>query len=368
MTMEVEYTPLLVPADGVTTDYDCEFVVQTAADLAVALVLQADETDVTGQTLGVDYTVSINASTGKPTISFLTPPAGTYNVSGRRVVDIAQTVNIPAGGLFREQQIENALDRIVMMIQQVEEAVSRAFLISEYITDDVPTLDTIAAADDYAQAAEDARDEAQLAQAAAEAAAAGVNLPSIDSGDAGKLIVVNAGGTAYEISGLPVLTTGNQTVGGNKTFSGLVTLPAGTPAIYDGTPTIDDDKHLTTKKYTDDAIATAVKEFGAYETTDASQVGGTGATLIENLQYQASVDGFVCVFAIVPSGTSSVNTVTGEVGTVSGSRTAFIGNMVQDAVNNKIVGLTMPVAKNEYWFVDIDNDATTRRISFKPLS
>ena len=108
--------------------------------------------------------------------------------------------------------------------------------------------------------------------------------------------------------------------------------------------------------------------FSALETTDASQVGGSTTTLVEETEYQAAVDGFVYINAEIASGTSSALTISGQIGVTSGALTTYTSNWIPDTAGIRRTGLLMPVAKDEYWKVDIDDDAHIQTIAFRPLS
>jgi len=132
-TVASTYTPVQVAASGTEDEFDFTFKVFNASELEVALV---DQTTLvaTAQTLGSDYTVALNTSTPGGTVTFLSAPADTNDVSIRRAMPVTQTADIPAGGLFREVQIENALDKTVMILQDHDEQLDRAVLQSPYVT------------------------------------------------------------------------------------------------------------------------------------------------------------------------------------------------------------------------------------------
>ena len=103
-------------------------------------------------------------------------------------------------------------------------------------------------------------------------------------------------------------------------------------------------------------------QFGAYETTDASQVGGTGATLVVNTEYQASSDGIVSVYAI--NDTTAQATLNGLVDTTSDPSTKRDSAWTDKAV---AIGVTLGVASGEYWKITSTGaDLNTINIYFKP--
>jgi len=128
------YEPVLLETDGAETDFDFDFSVFDDTDLVVALI-DPDTLEVLDEPeLGVDYTVMLNTSTVGGTVVFGTAPADGQLVSIRRDIPTTQGTDIPSGGLFRESQIENALDKMVLLIQQLEERVDRTLLQNPYQT------------------------------------------------------------------------------------------------------------------------------------------------------------------------------------------------------------------------------------------
>lgn len=133
MSVTETYEPVLLETDGSETDFDFDFSVFDDTDVVVALV-DPDTLVATAQTLGVDYTVTLNTSTVGGTVVFGTAPADGQLVSIRRDIPTTQGTDIPSGGLFRESQIENALDKAILLIQQLEEQIARALLQNPYTT------------------------------------------------------------------------------------------------------------------------------------------------------------------------------------------------------------------------------------------
>ena len=133
MSVTETYEPVLLETDGSETDFDFDFSVFEDTDVVVALV-DPDTLVATAQTLGVDYTVTLNTSTVGGTVVFGEAPDDGQYVSIRRNIPTTQGTDIPSGGLFRESQIENALDKAILLIQQLEESISRALLQNPYTT------------------------------------------------------------------------------------------------------------------------------------------------------------------------------------------------------------------------------------------
>lgn len=72
------------------------------------------------QTLTTDYTVSGAGDETGGTVTFVTPPpSGTDNVRIERDVPDTQATDLPAAGPFPSASIEDALDKLTILIQQV---------------------------------------------------------------------------------------------------------------------------------------------------------------------------------------------------------------------------------------------------------
>lgn len=133
MSISAAYEPELLTGDGSETDFDFDFRIFNSTDLVVALV-DPDTLVATAQTLTTHYTVVINTVTPGGTVTFLTAPEDGVLVSIRRDVPITQETDIPSGGLFREAQIENALDKQTLVSQQLKELIDRSVVQSPYQT------------------------------------------------------------------------------------------------------------------------------------------------------------------------------------------------------------------------------------------
>jgi len=130
-----------------------------------------------------------------------------------------QPTDIPNGGSFFATVVENALDRVTLLIKQMQEKLDRAVVVdvSDTTTDPVALLDSITAstatavlaASDAQTAqtlAETAQTSAEAAQALAEAAAA--SIPAVEGVQNQSYTRFTAGGTADAITGtlVPAIT------------------------------------------------------------------------------------------------------------------------------------------------------------------
>lgn len=114
--------------NGVTTDFAFAFKVLAASDLLVVRTDTASGVETT-LTITTDYTVTLN---GDQDVS----PGGTVTLgaalgSGKKLtISSAQTetqpLDLASGGAFYAENIETALDRVTILLQQLREAVNRS--------------------------------------------------------------------------------------------------------------------------------------------------------------------------------------------------------------------------------------------------
>lgn len=136
--------------DGSTTAFSFPYLFLLDDDLEIVL---RDANDVeTVWTLNTEYTVSGagNAAGGTVTVSTsptdYTPAVGETLVI-RRVVDLTQENDIATAGEFSSANIETSLDKLVMMVQQLNEELARSVKVSVSDTStglEIP-LDTVRA-------------------------------------------------------------------------------------------------------------------------------------------------------------------------------------------------------------------------------
>jgi len=106
-------------ADGATDDFDFTFKILDTSQVDVYLVEDANEDNAILQTLTTDYTVTLSSTTEGGTVSFVTTPSTTFNVTMIRDVPYTQPTDLPVNAGFSERTLENAYDRIVMQTQQL---------------------------------------------------------------------------------------------------------------------------------------------------------------------------------------------------------------------------------------------------------
>jgi len=115
--------------NGVKVTFSFPFKIFNASDLEVYKVTNADDTE-TLQTITTDYTVSINPTTEGGTVTYVSAPLGTEDSLIVRSIPQTQTSDLPVENNMPEETIENALDKAVMMIQELQEEINRSFKVS----------------------------------------------------------------------------------------------------------------------------------------------------------------------------------------------------------------------------------------------
>lgn len=127
--------------------------------------------------------------------------------------------------------------------------------------------------------------------------------------------------------------------------------------------TSDSATHLPTQQSVKAYVDDQVKEFGAYETTDASQVGGSTTPLAFGTQYQANYDGFVEGF--VADNAAGINVLC-QRGTSSANVTIQKSECDGAGVDYSLFCMT--VKKNEYWKITASATASESVMFFRKIS
>jgi hypothetical protein len=151
--------------NGVVTSFYFSFKIQQPSDIR-AVTTDASGTDST-LVYGADYTVTQNAdqeSSPGGLITCTTVPDATTRITLLRSVKAVQGTALTNQGGFYPKVIENALDKLTMLVQQLSEEVGRAYKTSVVSS----ATDTIGA---YVAQAQEAADEAAAYLASANVAA-----------------------------------------------------------------------------------------------------------------------------------------------------------------------------------------------------
>lgn len=171
--------------NGVTTDLPFSFKVFSTSDVRV---VQTDPVGVeTDLTLTTHYTVSLNADQdANPggTVAMVTAPATGYYTTLTSKVQNLQAVTITNLGGFYPKILNDALDRLTIMVQQVAEQVSRAVKVGisssstpDQLIDAINTAASTATAAAASASGSAGAASSSAAAAAASAASAGGKLP-----------------------------------------------------------------------------------------------------------------------------------------------------------------------------------------------
>lgn len=117
----------ILKACGTLTHFEFGFKVFKDEDLIVSL-MDPETQDLTPLKLNVDYTVSISRVGDGGSIELNETHNG-YSLYAYREIEIIQPHEVPTEGYFPESTIENALDRGIMIDQQLQEQINRCIAI-----------------------------------------------------------------------------------------------------------------------------------------------------------------------------------------------------------------------------------------------
>lgn len=300
MGVTSSYAPKREVGNGSKVDFDFDFKIFEAADLKVYKLVTATGV-ATLQTLGVDYTLkSINTTTEGGTITYTTAPTALQTSWIGRNVALTQPTDIPSVNIFREVQVENGLDRGIMIAQQLSEESGRTLQYGETV--DMTSISTelpTPVADKYlgfnsAGTAIETKSDPTASDYPA-SIDRGLDAAKAASPSVGDLYLATDTGIIYQClsagswSDTMVRLTGAQTVAGVKTFSSSPIVP---------TPTTD--MQASTKKYVDDNIP----DIGAWVDISSlcTESGWEASGFTLSIKAKKIVDLAVIVFTI--TGTS----------------------------------------------------------------
>jgi hypothetical protein len=115
MTVPTQIRLVEYPGDDSSTVFPYPFKVFIAADMVVTLIDGAMVETI--QTLGVHYTISGLGLPQGGNVTMLTAPATGETLRIERTLPLTQITDLRNQGTFLPQNIEDALDRLVMMLQ-----------------------------------------------------------------------------------------------------------------------------------------------------------------------------------------------------------------------------------------------------------
>jgi hypothetical protein len=175
MTVETQQSIVRYTGNGVTTEFPVPFPVLEPGHLRLFTWDGRRQAEITE-----GWTV-LGAGTAATVVAMNGPPAQGLTLTILRRMPLVQMMDLLNGGPFNAETLEASADNIVMMIQQIAEALGRAVVAPESFdgniqyADFLVLLDNAEAAADRAQTeadrAETARSEAQAAKTQARASA-----------------------------------------------------------------------------------------------------------------------------------------------------------------------------------------------------
>jgi len=136
MAIESTYAPVRTAGGGLT-DFDFPFPFFSPSDILVYTIDKSTTPETaTLKTLTTHYilldangvAISQDGFYEGGTVRFTAAVSGLDVFIGRDI-DFTQPIDVPTAGLFREQTLERALDRLAMQVQQIDNATTRSLLL-----------------------------------------------------------------------------------------------------------------------------------------------------------------------------------------------------------------------------------------------
>ncbi len=160
MTTSTTINKFRYQGNGVTTVFAYPARLFNQSDLSVEIISRATDALIDTLEISTDYTVTIMGPESAQ-ITVVVPPSNTQDIQIRRSIIQSQTLDLPTGTIFPAVNVENALDRAIAMIQDVQEQVNRSVKLSATSTETDSDLLTLL--EDAVNDAEAAVLEAQMA-------------------------------------------------------------------------------------------------------------------------------------------------------------------------------------------------------------
>jgi hypothetical protein len=138
MTVESNPTEKRVHGDGTAPTISFTFRLLQDSDLTVYLVTLADGT-LTLQTKDTDYTIDREEDGQGGTITMLDTVSAAYDILLLPNVEIIQSADLVPEGSFNESSVEDALDRAILVAQQLQRLIDRC--VKFPLSDSSPTTE-----------------------------------------------------------------------------------------------------------------------------------------------------------------------------------------------------------------------------------
>lgn len=130
MTVSTTSTKVSYAGNGSTVAFAFSYPIFEQTDLRI--ILKVDATGVeTVQTLTAHYTVSASPWTSGGTVTMVTAPASGETLIVKSDIPSTQGTDYPTAGNFPAASHEDALDRLTLIFQQMEETIGRSLTLAE---------------------------------------------------------------------------------------------------------------------------------------------------------------------------------------------------------------------------------------------
>jgi hypothetical protein len=141
VTVSTQDSKIQYFGDGSNVNFTVPYPLLDETHLDVYLTDRGDDTE-TAQVLTTDYTVEIESDNQSATVTFNTAPTSTDLVTIIRTVPITQLVDYIQNDPFPAETNEQALDKLTMICQQLEELFNRCTTLAITSTSSQPTITT----------------------------------------------------------------------------------------------------------------------------------------------------------------------------------------------------------------------------------
>lgn len=139
MTLSTTTSRIQYTGNAATTAFAFPYRFLANGDLTVTITTPAGAT--TTQVLGTDYTVVGAGLDAGGTVTMTVAPASGELLTIRRVLDLTQEVDYQSGDPFPAETHEQALDRLTMITQQLDEALTRTLTLPPESNADASAID-----------------------------------------------------------------------------------------------------------------------------------------------------------------------------------------------------------------------------------
>lgn len=129
MTVSVDESKIIYDGDGSTVAFDFDFRIFVESDLRVILRSSAGVDTV--QTLTTHYSISASPWTSGGTVTMVTAPATGETLVIKSDIAPTQGIDYLYADRFPSQSAENGLDKLTLLVQQIEETLGRTLTLQE---------------------------------------------------------------------------------------------------------------------------------------------------------------------------------------------------------------------------------------------